>query len=328
MSFFVWISQWVTPNYYSLAKSTNKVQIITLAFSHFCEVATWSLKLANIPFREHAYAPGQHVLPAIRVRLGGPSGEKHLSESSRVTSIKECKIRDQASAENGEIDEKTRKYQSNREKSTRATAVPVAILPNGQVLTDSWSIAEYAQSHLSTTCLPPDFKKFLDEEIGPLTRQAAYSIVLKEKNMSIFHELCTINRNWFWRTFWFLIGGNYLEKIMTKLFESRNPKEVEQCRQKLQIAFTKLDEMISSRKFYFYRDETKFLFSDELSIADIALASLVAAVIVPPYYCGGSYDKTFQRFYHEDEEARKEVESWRQTITGQYCMELYTNYRL
>ncbi len=45
------------------------LRLLTVPFSHFCEKARWALDHAGLPYREDAFAPGQHV-PAVK-KVGG-----------------------------------------------------------------------------------------------------------------------------------------------------------------------------------------------------------------------------------------------------------------
>ena len=128
MSWIVYFSKLVSPNFQALAKDSNAIQIVTIGFSHYCELAIWSLKLKGIPFKEHSYAPVQHIFAAIALRMGG--NKKHFSGSSRVCEVVDPKL----SAEQNAA--KTTKEIRNDARA-RSTAVPVAILPDGSVWKDS-----------------------------------------------------------------------------------------------------------------------------------------------------------------------------------------------
>lgn len=87
----------------------------------------------KVHFEEHGYAPGQHVLPVLSIRVGH-SDKKHLSNSSRIVAVQtpgdeasESLLRKDVIAE-----------KKNKAKPA-ATAVPLAILPSGNVLRDRCS---------------------------------------------------------------------------------------------------------------------------------------------------------------------------------------------
>ena len=81
------LSKWSNPNFFTLAKKEKKAQVLSIAFSHYCELAVWALQASSVPLHEHGYAPMQHVLPVLSVRVA--QREKYLSASSRVTKVGE-----------------------------------------------------------------------------------------------------------------------------------------------------------------------------------------------------------------------------------------------
>lgn len=288
MSLILWAAKFFSPNFFQLAKQSNSIQVITICFSHYCELAVWSLTKAGLKFDEYHCAPGQHVLPALSVRVGDKKN-RHLSTSSAM----------------------------NDKKSARSTAVPLAVLPDGKVLVDSWEIAQYSG-------LPPvdsDLKKILDEDVGVLARKIIYCHVLQPQNKGIFDELVTNGRGWFWNICWYLFVGNHVRKLLMKLFNVKDTQAVAECKQKMKEVTERLDNIIKSRS-------TQFIRGNEISINDIALASLFAPLVCPPLYYGGKFTRSFNKLIDQDSEARKEVEYWRQTITGQYVLDLYNQHRL
>lgn len=194
------IAHWTQPNFYALANNQGKIQLLTLGFSHYVEIARWSLQLKGIKFVEHAYVPGQHILPVLAARVCGEA--LLLSDSSYVTPVGDRK----------KGVEDTSK-EAKRAKSSRSTAVPLAIIPNSkEALADSWSIAKYS----GLAPIENDFKILLDTKLGPLSRQLAYSYILKQK--SWFSELCSVNQPWWWRMLWGLFVGGYVLKLLEKIF--------------------------------------------------------------------------------------------------------------
>lgn len=316
MKLILWLSKTLAPNYFALAKKQQSIEMVTICFSHYCELAMWALQKGNKSVVEHAYAPGQHVLPAMRIRLFGENGKKNFSSSSRMIGTKEREAIENAGGVDKLSEEERKKYRK-RDASARATAVPVAALPNGDVLLDSWEIAEYSGLRKA----PEELKRLLDDELGPQARQAAYSIILKKDNIPYFHKLCTMNRSWIIQLIWRLYLGNYILKYMIKLFSPYDTAAVKKCKDSLANTFEKLDRIVLERK-------GKFIGGDDLSLIDISIASLAAPILLPPLYCEGKFNAAFQGIYDNDIEAKNEVDRWRNTITGRYVMELYATQRL
>ena len=70
------------PNLFELAQRRGRAQLLTIPYSHFCELAKFSLTAGKVPFDSHDYAPGAHVLPTLAARISG--GRKLLPPSSTV----------------------------------------------------------------------------------------------------------------------------------------------------------------------------------------------------------------------------------------------------
>lgn len=311
MSWLVTLARWLCPNYFKEAKLTQKAQVITIAFSHYCELACWSLKYAKIPFVERGFAPGQHVLPALSVRVG-QDNKKYISGSSRTTSVKEESLK----SENLTEEEKLRA--KKRDASARATAVPFAVMPNGKVLLDSWEIAEYA---FPNDQVDDELKRLLDNEIGPLSRRAVYCHILQPHNRSFFDKLCMTGRGWFIRLLWSTFLGNMLLKTMGKMFNVKDAASVQKCREDLIAASTKLEKFLDQR-------QGRYISGDYIGLADIAVASLFAPLVSPPLYCAGRYEAVFNELMLHDPEIRKDTEFWRNTKVGRYVLDVYENHRL
>lgn len=277
-------------NFESLAQTTKKPQFVTLSYSHFVEFARWSLQYNNIDFIEHGYAPGQHVLPTISIRVSRDNKKTHFSSSSSIS-----------------------------DKKMSPTSSPVMIHPDGSISKDSWEIVNKLAIDLEP--IDPELKDILDKEFGPLTRQWAYFYLLKPQHIKIFNSLCTSLRHWFWRLLWFLGFGNYLISIMIKSFRSDSGQAKKECIEKLNIVLEKLSIVLKSKK-------SKFLSgTDKLGQADIALASLAAAIVFPENYFGGQMIPYIMKMEQHDHEFAQELAYWRKTDVGIYCLEIYEKYR-
>ncbi len=318
--FIVNLARWTNPNFFSLAKKENAIQVLTISISHYCDFSLWALKLGKKNFVEHGYAPGQHVLPVLSLRVGGE--KKFLSNSSRVTGVEEQKRKE--SLEVSSMDEQTKKKLEKRDASARSTAVPVAVLPNGDVLRDSWEIARYPfindPSSPVLSGLDEKTMKLLDDDLAPLARQYAYSHILKAKNVNVFNGLCTEGRSWLWRLCWTLFVGNYVIGLMTKIFKPNDAVAVKECRDKFARVVDQVSAMVENRK-------TPFLAGEQIGLVDIAIASFIGPLVCAPEYCEGRYAHWFDLMRNQDELVRADVEHWRSTPAGKYALELYRNHR-
>lgn len=278
-------------NYEGKAKLSKRPVLVTLAYSHYVEFARWCLEYQGIQFYEVGLAPGQHILPTLSIRVGR-SGQKHFSSSSSVSDLPD-------------------------KPKISPTSSPVMVNPDGSVDRDSWEIA--ARSKL----LPadPELKVLIDQEFGPLTRQWAYFFFLKSENVHIFDSLCTDERHWLWRTIYFFGFGSYLKSLMVKMFKSNDKEAFEECNRKLEVVVEKLSSVLRSRK-------GKFLGGDCLGQADISIAALAAAIVFPDLFAKGFMAPYAAQLSSKDKDFAEGIEKWRKTEVGEYCLELYSKYRL
>lgn len=307
MSWLVTISKLISPDYRSLAKSSNSIQFVSIGLSHYCDFAAWCLKVQGFKVEEYQYAPVRHIFGALALRVGGST--RHLSNTSRTTDVQLPDLSPEDMAK------KTAK-EIRKDKAARSTAVPVAICPKGVVWTDSWDIATKA----GLKEIDPELKKVLDEDIGPLSRQLAYHYILQPRNDAIFNQLLTLNTNFFWKFLWWLFLGAYAKKILVKAMQPYHAGALAECRAKLEVALKFVDQRVASKT-------TPFLSGSSIGTADIAVAALVGPLINHPKYCEGRYAHLFEKLMQQDDELRAEVLRVRATPTGEFAMMMYEKYR-
>lgn len=313
------LARWTQPNLAALAAKCAKPQLLTIPYSHFCELGAWSLRAASIEYDEHAFAPGQHVLPLLALRLAGSS--RHLAKTSAVTAVEAVEA------------EAAPLQQSKAYKPHFATAVPACCLPDGRVLVDSWAIMRASASHAG---LPPpaeDLQSLLDEEVGPLVRQVLYSIIFRPQNRATWNGLVTQEGGLGWSLAWKMGIGRRITDRMVTLFRSDDPKASAKGRELLHEALAKVEQrhlepvlknMSSGRG----GDGPRFLGGSKPGYADIAIAALTAPMVLPPLYAGGKYGRWFDALMERDDAARKEVEHFRATPVGAHCLRVYDACRM
>jgi hypothetical protein len=306
MSWIVFLSKWLSPNFKKIAASTQRIQLVTISISHYCDMASWALKLKNIPFVEHGYAPGQHVLAALRVRVG--SSEKHLSSSSRTTP---------ATPSNMEPEEALAwaAQQDRRDRAARSAALPVAVCPDGSVWLDSWEIAH----NCDLAPIDEQLRSVLDEQIGPLARQFAYGFILQPHHSTAFDTLCTRERHWVWVLVWRLFGGVVRRKLIETM-AINDAQAMAVCRERLVAAMGVVDAALLRRA-------GPYLGGDSPGVGDVALAALVAPLVNPPLYVNGRYESVFLDMMERDAGMKREVDFWRGTVAGQFTMDMYEKHR-
>lgn len=280
------------------ASKTHKAQLLTIPYSHYVEFARWSLLLGNKPFEENWYMPGQHVLPLLSLRVAGK--KKHLSSSSFVTKSG----RDPAT-----ISEK-------KANQSRSTAVPALVKPNGEVLTDSWMIAN------DSGLLPltdPTLKKMYDEELGPLARQFAYNFLLKPEHRQSWDDLLKYMQGWLWLILYFFLG-TYIHSIMAKVFGLGKQDLFAKCENDLNDLF----ERIAKERL---PKNSRYINGEEISVEDIALCSLASPALIPEKYCGGCFTPIFNDCIAKDKEFLSRLEKYRATPVGKYVLQFYEENR-
>jgi glutathione S-transferase len=308
MSWLVFFSKLISPNFAALSKRSNSIQLVSIGFSHYCELASWCLKAKGLPYQEHAYVPLAHVFPALAIRVGNKS-EKHLSCTSRTTAVADPNLTPEQVAA-------LAAKEAKRDKASRSTAVPVAVCPDGKVWKDSWEIA----TKTGLTDIDPSLKSLLDEQVGPLARQLAYTYILLPRNDNIWNKLFTYQTGWLWGLLWWAFLNKFLKKTMIKTMRPYQPEAVSECRTKLEAALKQLDAIITNKK-------TPFLGGNSIGVADIAVASLMAPMVNPQMYCGGKYAHIFEQLMAQDNELKDEVDRVRATPAGAYVMQLYAKHR-
>jgi hypothetical protein len=276
-------------DYFSLARDHKRPQFVTISYSHYVELARWSLEISKTPFDEHCFAPGQHILPAISVRVA-KNGSRNFSTSSTMTGSKPSEL-------------------------------PALISEDGQVFKDSWEIAEEFSG------LPPissELKDILDKELGIKCRQYIYSVLLKPQHANTFTKMCTDGRHWAWCLLWYSGLGFVLKSMLRHAMKTSIPTEVKACKEQVEhLMSTKLAAYVKERK-------GKFLDGDKLGQADIALAALAAPLVIPEEYGGrhGTMWPYASKILATDPEFKEFFTKMRATVVGEYCLQIYIEYRI
>lgn len=127
--------------------------LVTIPFSHYCEVARWALDTAGQEYVEIGYALGCHAEP-----LGTLRAERnHRSTSSY------------AGAE------------TNAHRGRLKYATPLLCLPDGEIDRDSWEVLSRYQGHLTDA-----WRGLFDNTVGPAVRRIAYNEVLHPECSHLF----------------------------------------------------------------------------------------------------------------------------------------------
>lgn len=222
------------------------------------------------------------------------------------------------------VDRQGRRYQSNSsrpghdDKKGGVTTVPVAVLPSGQILVDSWEIAAFS----GLAPIDEELKQLLDTEVGPYARLLAYSYLLKPSNKAAFDCTFTSNRGFLYRFIWWLFLGNTLRNFITKAFKTDDAVVVDRTRSALKAAVARIDEILLAKK-------TVYLSGSNTTpgVADLAIAALMAITVAPPTYADGAIDEAFRIVAKLDPEYSRELTYWQGTETGKFVLAMYQTHR-
>lgn len=235
------------------ARSDDRVQLLTIPYSHYVDAARWALSMAKVDFEEHGFMPGEHIFPVLKARACGD--ELLVSQSSAFMAP-------------------TGKHY---------TAVPFAWLPDGGSGIDSWDIILNVAKLLAPT---PALKAFLDQVMGPATRKFAYMMLMDPRNEAAWTGLCTRNKSLPARAMFRAVWSPVVKQAFVKEFDFEQDGVVDACVEEVASAFTRGDEFLRARKGAFFGGDTP-------GGADIAFAALAAPAVLPPNYCGAKYHDLF-----------------------------------
>lgn len=269
------------------AQRAGRAQLLTVPYSHFCEMAKWSLARAGVPFDEVTSPPVAHIFPTLATRFPAGGGRRVAVDSSSIVS-------------------------SN-------TSIPLLALPSGEVLLDSWAILDFAsKARPELGGVPDSLRAILDKELGPLARQSAYAVLLKDANYDTWSGLVTHNTGPLWRLAWFMTGAR-VTKMMVKTFHSQDAARMSECEAKLRECVDKVGAEVKALT----PAGALFIRGASPGLSDIAVASLMAVKCLPEAYCGGVFSPYFSRIMETDEGAKKDAEMYRTTPLGRHCMSAY-----
>ena len=200
----------------------------------------------------------------------------------------------------------------------------------------------------------------LDEELGVLARQLAYAAVFRPQNAGVWDDLCLHSAGVTFRTLYMLGGGAKLKDQMVALFRADDHSATAFALARLRAVVEKISMVWLRGGAYQYVDMEKGVVGDagggmggaaravrartclplpdgvkgwtvaggcEPGVADYAMASLAAVLILPEQYCAGQYTSYFNRLLAQDVEFRAQVEEFRGTAVGRHCAKMYREYR-
>lgn len=282
------LARYTQRDFSARAAESGCVQLLTIPYSHYVDFGRWSLQHSGTPFEEHAYAPGWHVLPTLKVRICG--SEKHIAATSSV----------------------------RRADKGAPTGVPLAVLPDGRVLADSWSIAEAFMGVAS--CGDEELRETLDKVVGRHSRTLIYRSLLQPQHRDTWNALIGTSLGWWGQTLWSAGVGSRLTDMMRRLFRVEDSAAMDSAERELLDAMGDIGERYLSRGGYING-------APEPCLEDFAMAAMAAPVVLPEEYCCGDYAEYMNRARDADAAMSAGVERFRATAVGRHCLMMYTRHR-
>ena len=234
--------------------SQSRFLLVSLPYSHFVEIARWSLKLnpnGKDAYDEIKFPIGPHCLfvPIFRLAFGGTADSSSLPGYSSSIPFSP--------------------WQLQPRFFRKLMGLPFTVDSNGKSYSDSWSHLEIAN-----LTIEDDFKLLLDDILGPAIRQVGYNDIFKS-NMQFYRDIqpgVSLQRG-----MWFLmLIHDFFEKLfkVTSIMRSLmalNDEQVAISSERIIDVFQKCDEILASHRYLGSGSG-----SDTFGGADLAFSALAA----------------------------------------------------
>ena len=275
------------------SSSTPPATLVTIPFSHYSELARWSLDATGVAYIERASMPGFHIAtvisatgrwkPATRARAGSP------------------------------------------------WAVPLLVLPDGEVVRDSHNIATHAAA--GTSLYPSEHRESIHadllhfhDRIGPIARRFAYHHLFSALDAAGFCELAAANGAPAWQVA--LLGSEavfqrargYISRGLG-VSKERAARAEQYIEAELEAVSARLQQRApaaeASAGAY-----AQGLHGNDVTLSDLSFASLVAPALGVSY---GSPLDGVVRFPPPEAlgaEYAEKAARWRATPAGAFAVEL------
>ena len=288
-------------------------QLYTIPFSHYCELARWSLQIAKmlasiqarlhrqdatliwglviitvcqnttmhsldcrIPFTEYPYLPGLHQFfsPVERIRA-------RASEAG----------------------------------TGKGSGTPLYVSSSGDVFGDSWQVLQLT----GLGDVPEDVFQTLNYVIGPHVRSILYSDILRDEMDGTFREIGKDAPVSCWQHFFWGLGG-FRRTVAGKMWEQMVGDAERQAK-----VLAEFEEGICKLEAELAKPGSCFRSDGQLTASAIALAALFAPAVLPPEYTGGFVPEMKLESFSEGHQQR--IKAWRARPLGQFTLEMYRKHR-
>ena len=274
---------------------SNQVRLITIPVSHYCEKTRWALTRAKISFVEERHMPPFHRF-ATRQFAQRTSSDSQPETERNMSPLNQFVIR----------------YVGGQ-------TVPVLITAT-DTFRSSDEILNYidaiSPTELKLYPLDPEDRRQVDELVelfdtilAPAVRLWAYSYIMMEANL--LKPLWCQGVPWFERWL-FPIVFHWMRTTAFQMHQINDDSIV--------AAHTEIDrifEMVSN----LLADGRLYLVGDRFSAADLAFATLAAAVVISP-----GYGVKLPELSQLPDLMATSIQQLQETLAGQFVLRLYREY--
>jgi glutathione S-transferase len=279
------------------------VRLITIPVSHYCEKTRWALTRAQIPFVEERHMPPFHRF-ATR-QIGKRSDSDPMPETERNMSLLNQFVIRQVGGQ----------------------TVPVLITETA-ILRSSDEILNYVDAissdKLKLYPIDPDERKQVDELVNlfdtvlaPAVRLWAYSYIMGQAHL--LQPLWCEGVPWFERWL-FPVVFPWMRATAFQMYRI-NDASIVAAHESIREIFEMVGNLLTDGRSYLLGDSRFERLRQRFSAADLAFATLAAAVIIPPGY-GVKLPEVSQL----PDRMANGIQHFQETLAGKFVFRLYQEY--
>jgi glutathione S-transferase len=282
-------------------------RLITIPVSHYCEKTRWALTRLQIPFVEERHMPPFHRWATREIDKGSRLG--HTPETERNTSsLNRLQKKRNMSSLNRWITQKI-----------GGQSVPVLITETS-ILKSSDEILNYvdaiAPDALKLYPTNPEHRNQIDKLVhsfdsvlAPAVRLWSYSYLMKQAHL--IQPLWCEGVPWFERLF-FPVMFPWMRSNALQMYGISDVSTIA-AHESINRIFETVGNLLADGRAY--------LVGDRFSAADLAFATLAAAVVVPP-----GYGVKLPELSQLPDQIANSIQRFRETLAGKFVFHLYREH--
>jgi hypothetical protein len=282
--------------------------LVSLPYSHYVELARWSLCVRKNAFSEIKVPIGPHMLVAALYRLAFPGGTSSCSSFPG----------DPTHLSSKHTEHWWFPRQLRLSWLRRISGVPLVIVgaPDGataRCVPDSWG----ALTELAGLEIDAETKVRFDHVVGPRVRQAAYHHIFAER-MELYYRVQSCGPT-------LMALCRLIERVFRvtdsmKALMEMTPDVVAEGEQELRVEFGHVGAVLE-RHAYLGAGAG----GDTFGGADLAWSALVGWLVLPPKFHGGAVDVPSLEDFPPS--CQRLVREFRDTPAGRHVVHCYETYR-